>query len=77
MEVPFFCIFLMVDRGTYSFFTWKIGEGALKGAGVLKRANMVTHSDADKDAYCVCTHGLLVGKHGNFKPSAYRVHIKV
>ena len=35
------------------------------------------YSDGDKDAYCVCMHGLLVGMHGNFKPNVYRVHIKI
>ena len=25
-------------------------------------------SDGDKDVYCVCTHSLLVGMHGHFKP---------
>ena len=33
-------------------------------------------SDGDKDVHCVCTHGLLVGTHGNFKPNMYRVQIK-
>ena len=35
------------------------------------------HSDGDKDAYCVHTHGLLVGTLDNFKPNAYHVHIKI
>ena len=30
-------------------------------------------SDRDKDVYCVCMHGLLVGMHANFKPNVYRV----
>ena len=30
----------------------------------------------DKDVYCVCTHGLLVSTHGNFKSNVYHVHIK-
>ena len=34
-------------------------------------------SDGDKDVYCVWTHGLLVGTHGNFKPNVYSVHIKI
>ena len=39
-----------------------------------RMANTVDPSDGDKDVYCICTHGLLIDTHGNFKPSVYRVH---
>ena len=47
----------------------------------LVRVSALVHtfypSDGDKDAYGICTHGLLVGTHGNFKLNAYRVNIEI
>ena len=33
--------------------------------------SIIPISDGDKDVYCVCTHGSLVGTHGNFKQSTH------
>ena len=36
---------------------------------LIEKSYSVVPCDGDKDVYCVCTHGLLVGTHGNFKPN--------
>ena len=43
----------------------------------MMKQRRVVFSEGVMDAYCVCTHVLLVGTHGNSKPNVYRVHIKI
>ena len=68
---------VILSQGVANALPFTILKSKYDYSGLFSSRSKPKPSDGDKDAYCVCTHGLLVGTHDNFKPNAYRVHIKI